>query len=385
MKIRILFFIMALVFSSFGQELQVGLYHSSKVYSITIEPNSGTYELYDDTTFIQTVKSGLKLEFKVANGRVILLQVAKNNRSAKSFALHQTQNSSSLTYRVNKKERKHAGGVVISASTSGLMIVNRVKMNDYLSGVIESEGGSGRHSEYYKVQAVMSRTYAVKNLNRHKSEGFQLCDGVHCQAYHHELKTSELIREAVNSTVGEVLVDSEDRLVTSYFSANCGGEICDASYVWNTSVDYVVPFIDTFCTKTWQANWTNKIEKYKWKEFLQSEYDVREDVFGDLIYNFEQNQRKAFFIHPSLGIPLRDLRSKFKLKSIFFSTQMEGDYVVISGRGFGHGVGLCQEGAMEMAKSNFDYKQIALFYFTGVRIMDYFKESYFKQEGEVEF
>ena len=81
------------------------------------------------------------------------------------------------------------------------------------------------------------------------------------------------------------------------------------------------------------------------------------------MYNFDQVQRKAFFIHPSLGIPLRDLRKKFKLKSIYFSSHLDGDYIILEGRGFGHGVGLCQEGAMQMAKDGYSHSQIARFYF----------------------
>ena len=55
---------------------------------------------------------------------------------------------------------------------------------------------------------------------------------------------------------------------------------------------------------------------------------------------YEQLERKAFYIHPVFGIPLRDLREEFNLKSTFFSCYPEGNEVVIKGRGFGHGVGL---------------------------------------------
>ena len=96
---------------------------------------------------------------------------------------------------------------------------------------------------------------------------------------------------------------------------------------------------------------------------------------------FGKNSGKLFYIHPSLGIPLRDLRKKFKLKSIYFSTHLEGDYVIVEGRGFGHGVGLCQEGAMKMANEGYSHNQIARYYFNNVRVIDYYKELYFKQEG----
>ena len=102
-----------------------------------------------------------------------------------------------------------------------------------------------------------------------------------------------------------------------------------------------------------------------------------------MIYNFDQENRKAFYIHPSLGVPLRDLRKEFKLKSSYFSTKLDGQEVVLSGRGFGHGVGLCQEGAMGMADLGLDYKQIALYYFNKIRIINYYESQFFKQKKDV--
>ena len=180
-----------------------------------------------------------------------------------------------------------------------------------------------------------------------------------------------------------MIIDFNDALVTTYFAANCGGQTCDASYVWNNSVPYLTTFKDTFCVHTRQSNWTKRISKTTWSSFLGENYGVNESRYGALIYNFNQAERKAFYIHPSLGIPLRDLREKFKLKSSYFSTHLEGGEVVLNGRGFGHGVGLCQEGAMEMAELDFGYKQIALYYFNKIRIIDYYKSQFFKQKEEV--
>jgi stage II sporulation protein D len=102
-----------------------------------------------------------------------------------------------------------------------------------------------------------------------------------------------------------------------------------------------------------------------------------------MIFNFEQNERKAFYIHPVFGIPLRDLREEFNLKSTYFSCYPEGNEVVIKGRGFGHGVGLCQEGAMKMARSGLDFEQIMKFYFPGSDVIHFGQKSYFQQPGKL--
>jgi Sporulation protein and related proteins len=69
-------------------------------------------------------------------------------------------------------------------------------------------------------------------------------------------------------------------------------------------------------------------------------------------------------------MPLRTMRSQLNLRSTFFSVYAIGDSIVLKGRGYGHGVGLCQEGAMEMATKGFNYKQIIDFYYFGVLISD---------------
>ncbi len=72
-------------------------------------------------------------------------------------------------------------------------------METYLEGVVESEGGPGQKLNYYKAQAVISRTYAMKYWTKHKENGYNLCDRVHCQAYlHHRSATVTIDSVAVH-------------------------------------------------------------------------------------------------------------------------------------------------------------------------------------------
>jgi len=361
--------------------MRIGIYHNQRVSRVLLVPVEGEYQLFGDTILLRTVLPGEKITVKSNGTKVQWMQESGGTVSFRKITLVPISQNTRLKFTPNvSKNRIYQDGVTFFMLNNKLRIVNIVEMNNYLSGVIESEGGGGKHIDYYKVQALMSRTYAMKNRRRHRKDGFQLCDGVHCQAYHSELSHTPSIRQAVEETNGEVIVDQQTNLVSTYFSANCGGQTCDASYVWNTSVPYLESFIDTFCIHTRQAKWVKKIKKSSWVSFLRDKYGVTEKQVGDLLYNFDQEQRKAFFIHPSLGVPLRDFRQKFKLKSTFFSSHLEGEYVVLNGRGFGHGVGLCQEGAMGMAKAGYDYRQIALFYFHKVRVVNYYKTMYFRQE-----
>ena len=124
---------------------------------------------------------------------------------------------------------------------------------------------------------------------------------------------------------------------------------------------------DTFCLHTRQSRWEKYITKKELLNFISNKYfyDISKKKFRDRAFNFNQDLRKTFFIHPSFGIPLRDVRSAFNLRSTFFTCEPVGDKILLRGRGFGHGIGLCQEGAMGMVKLGLNYTDILSFYFRG--------------------
>jgi stage II sporulation protein D len=167
-----------------------------------------------------------------------------------------------------------------------------------------------------------------------------------------------------------VLLDSMEQLAATYFNANCGGQTCEPDAVWNQKISGFSSFKDTFCINTSQAKWTKKIPLKDWFSFLEDKYHFPtwDSLSYNLAINFVQDERKAFYINPFYGIPLRDLRESFKLKSTYFDCIKEGDFIVLNGRGFGHGVGLCQEGAMNMVKRKYNFEQVLSFYYPGRQI-----------------
>ena len=106
---------------------------------------------------------------------------------------------------------------------------------------------------------------------------------------------------------------------------------------------------------------------------MQEKYflDVKNPSIATQIVNYDQSLRKTFFLNPTFGIPLRDLRKEFGLKSTYFVTEQVGDKILFKGRGFGHGVGLCQEGAMNMIRKGYDHSDVLKYYFSGAKVSDY--------------
>ncbi len=270
--------------------------------------------------------------------------------------------------------------ISLSPDKKQFLLINKVDLENYIAGVVESEAGRGTSLEYYKLQAILCRTYLLTHLTRHTSEGFEVCDDVHCQAYSSRANEDNIVK-AVLSTKGLVVVDNNLNLITAAFHSNCGGETCNSQDVWAMSTTYLKSVKDTFCLNQSQARWQRSIPLEDWKAYLQLK---RKYPIVDSLNNaksFSQSYgRSVYFTDKDLKIPLKIIRADFKLKSTYFSIERIGDSVKFSGRGYGHGVGLCQEGAMQMARLKYSYEDILHFYYKDVNLVDISALSYFKQE-----
>ena len=106
-----------------------------------------------------------------------------------------------------------------------------------------------------------------------------------------------------------------------------------------------------------------------WKNyFVEMGVDIEETDSLDLLIS--QAHRRTFVEFDEDTIYLNNIRSDFGLKSAFFNVKLEGDKVVLKGRGYGHGLGLSQEGAMEMVRQGFSYKDVINYYYNDVMIRD---------------
>lgn len=374
----LIFFTIFLFSNLHAQRMQIGIMRAFSVSGILLTYGDGDYQFKSDSSIICEMSKTDKISL-TRNGNGI--RIYKNEISLGTYTsvyIHEKKANQFLniqcTSPVSKTGRKYMNDFTIKPEGQDkLKVINEVEMENYLAGVIESEGGGGKHLEYYKVQAVLSRTYALDHLFKHNKDGFQLCDEVHCQAYLNMMRFTPNIKKAVEETHGVVMVSTDYKLADGFFFANCGGQTSPADYVWNTNVSYCKSVRDTFCIKSKQANWEKRIPLLKWQNYLETYYGypTGDSLYGPLIFHFEQPTRAAFFIAPQFGIPLRDLREEFKLKSTWFSCHPEGDDLVLKGKGFGHGVGLCQEGAMKMANYGYNFEQILKYYFTGIQLYDY--------------
>ncbi|MEY4288220.1 MAG: hypothetical protein RLZZ30_308 [Bacteroidota bacterium] len=371
--LTILFLWIALTLNA--QNIRVGLFSDKSIKEMEGIVGKGTYFIFKDSTLLAKIGPADVFKANYVGGLIRVVVNGSEKGRAKSIRVIQDKQEDYLQLRLIQpvaKQRSYEGDFELEIRKEAINLINNLDLETYLEGVVESEGGPGQKVNFYKAQAVISRTYAMKYWNKHKENGYNLCDRVHCQAYLHHRSASVTIDSAVHQTRGLVMVNESGDLYPTYFHANCGGQTSEPHYVWNEEIPNLCSFKDTFCIHTQQATWEKKIPKDQWMKFLVDKYDypVWDSTSLQLLQHYQQDQRAAFYIHPIYGIPLRDLREQFKLKSTFFDAEIVGEEVLLHGRGFGHGVGLCQEGAMNMAKRGYTFDQILGYYYPQMKLVD---------------
>lgn len=367
--------------------VKVRLLADQQVKSFIFSSANGGYELYADGRIVSFPESPVIFQLDVVGDSISVKALEKpvGVFSMVYFIGSNVENVFKIkTLQPAKPTKSYTDNLVISVSNKHFKLINDVDIENYVAGVVESESGGSATNEYYKLQSILCRTYILSHLRRHELDGFNLCDQVHCQAYN-----SRTIRENILSSVasvkGLVVVDSELELITAAYHSNCGGETVNSENVWSLPTSYLKSIKDTFCIKQPHATWQKTILVTDWVQYLSSKYNY--PINDSLAFNkalsctVQSDGRCMYF--PDTGvatIPLRTIREDWKLKSTYFTIAKKDDYVVFSGRGYGHGIGLCQEGAMEMSKKGYTYKAIIHHYYKDVHIVDLSVLDFFKQE-----
>ena len=260
-----------------------------------------------------------------------------------------------------------------------LMAINIVDIDKYIAGVVEAESGPSAHIEFYKAQALLARTYALGHIDKHKDEGFNLCDQVHCQVYKGRANRNPDILKATKETSGQIVVDGNNDLIVAAFHANCGGQTANADDVWVTPQPYLVSVLDSYCKNQPSSNWEIRIPIEKWREFLIGKGVAAQEMDPEK-FEFSSKERVYNYVVTGVKIPMTDIRNAFNLRSAYFSVDIVSDMVRLRGKGYGHGVGLCQDGAMQMARRGRSYTEIIQHYFQGVTIAHYTEVNGFDED-----
>ncbi len=369
---------------SSDEVVNIRIFSQLKIQSFTFSSEAGSYSVWANGVEIVNSTKFPIIKFSYSNDSVEVKTFENIIGKYKRVKISSSDVTKAFRLKLvlpDRKPRFYEDNLIVSAELGDLKCINEIILDNYISGVVQAESGKRSYQEFYKVQAILARTFALSHLQKHGAEGFNLCDHTHCQAYFG--KTTELdIMKAVTDTKGKVVVDDNLNLIDAAFHSNSGGQTANSEDVWGSKLSYLRSVNDTFSIKMPNAKWERKMAKEDWLSYLKLKhnYPVQDSNARWLALTFKQEFRKPYLEANNVKVPLKSVRTDLQLKSTFFSIFQQGDTLIFKGRGFGHGVGMCQEGAMRMAKLGYKYPDVINFYYQKTQLIDLHKLSFFRDE-----
>jgi stage II sporulation protein D len=268
----------------------------------------------------------------------------------------------------------YRGRLILKAAGDSLLLVNEVALDEYLYGVLPSEVSENWPAEALKAQAVAARTYAVFRAQESPSKLYDLDDSTRSQVYLGTSKEGQHSRAAVDSTKSLVL-SYQGALAQTFFFANSGGHTADSRTVWGSNLPYLHGVDDPFAEGGEHYHWHVSIDQDALLAALRKAGHPIQDFEAIEVLGHDDSDRVTRLRLSGRGSNLELSGNAFRqalggdqLRSTNFKWSRRGDSNDFSGYGWGHGVGLSQEGAEAMARKGYSYKQILEFYFPGTRV-----------------
>jgi len=298
--------------------------------------------------------------------------------------------------RVQLNDKTYRGIIKVLPFGQNLRLINIVYMEDYLRGVVPPEIGkrTDEEIEAVKAQAIAARTYAMAHLKQYEGEPYDMKASIIDQLYEGGDVENRLINRAIDATVGYVITYHDD-LINAYYHSTCGGMTDNISHVWERKE---IPYLkgvedDTACSWSkyyrWQEVFTELQIRGRVEQHLASDRgrDLRIGQIRDLtiaertpggrvarllirtdsdVYKFQKDRIRWVIgrtSNPDLILPsdrfdvIIDRDSFGNVKTITFM-----------GSGYGHGVGMCQCGAIGLSRTGWAFDRILKHYYTGVEV-----------------
>ncbi len=368
-----------------SEVINVGMFWDGRPKGSVISVARGSYTLVGDGKKMRDMSKSDVIQLSISGN---LVKVSSMGMSLGTFGklklIRQSWGSSLNIKAVNPSypRREYNDNLFVTVSRGKLKLVNNVYIEHYIAGVVEAESGIKEGFEYYKVQAIIARTYALSNLNKFAHEGFNLCDNVECQVYKGKSKRNADIIRAVNATKGLVIVDKDIELINAVFHSNSGGQTVNSEDAWSRPVHYLRAISDDFSKDQPHYAWEVNIDKSKWLNYLfrRFNYPISDPQAREYVMDYCPSSREVFLTPIDTNILLKTIRRDWGLKSTYFSIEEEGDNIRVRGKGFGHGVGLSQEGAMKMATMGIPFNEILHYYYQDIHLIHLSALDFFRAE-----
>ncbi|TPW17095.1 MAG: stage II sporulation protein D-like protein [bacterium] len=297
------------------------------------------------------------------------------------------------------RSRYRGGFEIRPGAVGGVTILNRIPMEEYLRGVVPNEISHGKPDllEAVKAQAVAARTYALISRGQYEAAGYDLLATVADQVYSGVAVESPVVDQGLRETRGVVALYEGQPIVTNYAST-CGGHTADRDEVWDKPP---LPYLRGIADKGSEGDWCQGSKYYRWEETWPGEdfwRSARPNLNKEYGYAITDESRLKAVHITETGPSGRVRKLKFEtttgsyeargdrirwilsrpanagpLRSILFELDMRESngrvtQLTAKGAGWGHGVGMCQWGAMTRSRKGQDYRRILGDYYQGAQL-----------------
>lgn len=315
-------------------------------------------------------------------GNQVLYETGSWRHRAKKWTFKSRGNSIIRIDHPTIGTRYYRGDISVRVKGNKLEVINSVKLEDYIGSVIGSEMNFGE-VEALKAQAVIARTYTLWKINGlHRR--FDLTDDIFDQVYLGELIAQPRYRKAALATRGEILT-WHGGLILATYSSTCGGTTSANESIWPGNP---IPYLRSVDDGDAGADspyyrWTYRIDTNRLFNYMSQLKRTHIDRLEIAERSPHGKVTKIFFYrdgHPKPVMKMfgNDFRlminRKFGDKTVMstdFTVRRDNGRLIFTGKGMGHGIGLCQWGARGHARRGWDYKKILLHYYTGVKLINY--------------
>ena len=269
--------------------------------------------------------------------------------------------------------RRYRGHLEWVERDGKLLTINWVQLDDYLKATLPREMPPTFHTEALKAQAVAARSFAFRRLNRYRQWGYDLCDHAPCQVYGGVDAEHPNTNLAVDATSGELLTYGR-RVLDAVYTSNCGGHTAPIEVAMTGTQPLPplrgVPDTDAdgkpFCRFAPNFAWEATVNFEEFNRCFPEAGRVREVVVaqrtagGHVQQVHVQGDRAMLTLS---GAEFRRVLGVGRVRSLMFEIQLLRDGWQLTGRGSGHGAGMCQWGAQARARAGQTYRQILQAYY----------------------
>jgi stage II sporulation protein D len=285
-------------------------------------------------------------------------------------------------------DHKYQGKVLIvsKAKDRSCDVVNETTMESYIGTLLAKEMNAVWPIEALKAQAVAARTYAyskMKSKNVSVSAGYETFYDLESSERHQVggqfFDANQNTVRAANATKGEILITEAGKVTPIFFHAKCGGRTLRPDQVWENVVPGYNSVICPFCENHGKSEWRSTVNNERFRSFLnflQQKKHIPKitDADGNLFIPFSEELKpqvrvyvgeKFYTFNKSL---FRNYFGRILVPSNYFKIVHQSNKIELTGKGLGHGVGMCQLGCLDMAQKGYDYKTILAHYFPNHRL-----------------